>query len=63
MLVYLPLSLARAAFFLWQTLTDENYSSAILERMNMALTLDPVRVREQLGITSRPFHPEFPDLK
>ena len=62
-LVYLPLSLARAAFFLWQTLTDENYSSAILERMNMALTLDPVRVREQLGITSRPFHPEFPDLK
>ena len=62
-LVYLPLSFARAAFFLWQTLTGENYSSAILERMNLALTLDPVRVREQLGITSRPFHPEFPDLK
>lgn len=61
-LVYLPLSLARAAFFLWKTLTGENYSNAILERMNMALTLDPVKVREQLGITSRPFRPEFPDL-
>lgn len=62
-LVYLPPGSARAAFFLWQTLTGENYSSAILERMNMTLTLDPVRVRQQLGITSRPFHPEFPDLK
>ena len=63
MLVYLPLGLARAAFFLWQSLTGENYSSAILERMNLALTLDPVKVREQFGITSRPFRPEFPDLK
>ena len=62
-LVYLPLSFARAAFFLWQTLTGENYSSAILERMNLALTLDPVRVRKQLGIASRPFRPEFGELK
>ncbi|MDE0157252.1 MAG: epimerase [Gammaproteobacteria bacterium] len=62
-LVYLPLSLARAAFFLWQSLTGENYSSAILERMNLALTLDPAPVREHLGSTSRPFRPGFPDLK
>ena len=62
-LVYLPLSLARAAFYLWQTLTDEKYSSASLERMNMALTLDSARVQEVLGLTCRPFRPEFPDLK
>ena len=62
-LVYLPLSFARAAFYLWQTLTGEKYSSASLERMNMALTLDPTPVREHLGITSRPFRPEFPGLK
>ena len=62
-LVYLPLSFARAAFFLWQALTGESYSSAILERMNMELNLDPVPVREILGVTSRPFRPEFPDLK
>ena len=52
MLVYLPLSLARAAFFLWQSLTGENYNNAVLERMNLALTLDPAPVREHLGITS-----------
>ena len=62
-LVYLPLSFARAAFYLWQTLTGEKYSSASLERMNMALNLDPARVWEHLGITSRPFRPEFPDLQ
>ena len=62
-LVYLPLSFARAAFYLWQTLTGEKYSSASLERMNMALTLDPAPVQEALKLTSRPFHPEFPDLK
>ncbi len=62
-LVYLPLSFARAAFYLWQTLTDEKYSSASLERMNMALTLDSARVQEVLGLTCRPFRPEFPDLK
>ena len=62
-LVYLPLSFARAAFYLWQTLTGEKYSSASLERMNMALTLDPAPVQEALKLTSRPFRPEFPDLK
>ena len=59
-LVYLPLSLARAAFYAWQTITGEKYSSASLERMNMALTLDPAPVQEALGITCRPFRPEFP---
>ena len=29
--------------------------------MNMALTLDPAPVREALGITCRPFRPEFPE--
>ena len=60
-LIYMPLSLARAAFYLWQKLTGEKYSSASLERMNRALTLDPVPVRETLGLTSLPFRPEFPD--
>lgn len=62
-LIYLPLSLARAAFYLWQKLTGEKYSSASLERMNMALTLDPVPVRDILELESRPFRPEFPDLQ
>ena len=62
-LVYLPLSFARAAFYLWQTLTGEKYSAASLERMNMALTLDPAPVQEALKLTSRPFRPEFPDLQ
>ena len=59
-LVYLPLSLARAAFYAWQAITGEKYNSASLEQMNMALTLDPAPVQEALGITCRPFRPEFP---
>ena len=59
-LVYLPLSLARLAFYAWQTITGEKYNSASLEQMNMALTLDPTPVQEALGITCRSFRPEFP---
>ena len=33
--------------------------AARLERMNAALTLDPAPVRDALGLTGRPFHPEF----
>ena len=61
MLVYLPLGFARVAFYLWQALTGEKYSSASLERMNQALTLNPTPVRDALGLTSRTFYPEFPE--
>ena len=61
MLIYLPLSVARVAFYLWQALTGEKYSSASLERMNKALTLNPAPVRDTLGLTTRPFRPEFPE--
>lgn len=60
-LFYLPLGLARTAFYLWRTVTGAKYSAANLERMNMDLTLDAAAVREALGITCRPFRPEFPD--
>ena len=60
-LLHLPLGPARMAFFAWRVLTGARYSAASLERMNMALTLDPAPVREALGITCRPFHPEFPE--
>ena len=60
-LLPLPLGPARMAFFAWRTLTGARYSAASLERMNVALTLDPAPVREALGITCRPFHPEFPE--
>lgn len=61
-LLHLPLGLARAAFRVWRTLTTgARYSAASLERINMDLTLDPAPVREALGITGRPFHPEFPE--
>ncbi len=60
-LLYLPLGLARTAFYVWQTVTGAKYSAASLERMNMDLTLDPTPVRDALGIACRPFRPEFPE--
>ena len=60
-LLHLPPGPARMAFFAWRALTGARYSAASLERMNVALTLDPAPVREALGITCRPFRPEFPE--
>ena len=60
-LLPLPLDFARIAFYAWQAVTGARYSAASLERMNMALTLDPAPVREALGVTCRPFRPEFPE--
>ena len=59
-LLYMPLGLARTAFRLWSAVTKADYSAASLERMNMDLTLDPIPVREALGITCRPFSPVLP---
>ena len=59
-LLYLPLGLARVAFYVWHTVTGAKYSAASLERTNMDLTLDPAPVRDALGIACRPFRPEFP---
>ena len=59
-LLRLPLGLARGAFYAFRTLTGVRYSAASLERMNMALTLDPAPVREVLRIDCRPFRPVFP---
>ena len=59
-LIYLPLGLARLAFRAWRAATGAEYSAASLERMNASLTLDPGPVRDVLGITCRPFRPEFP---
>ena len=59
LLLYLPLGPARLAFRIWVALTGADYSAASLERMNMDLTLDPVPAREVLGMTFRPFRPEF----
>lgn len=59
-LIYLPLGLARFAFRAWRAATGAEYSAASLERMNASLTLDPDPVRDVLGLTCRPFHPEFP---
>ena len=58
-LIYMPLGLARFAFRAWRALTGTQYSAASLERMNASLTLDQDPVREVLGITCRPFRPEF----
>ena len=60
-LLRLPLGPARMAFFAWRILTGARYSAASLERMNVALTLDPAPIREALGIACRPFRPEFPE--
>ena len=57
-LLYLPLGLARLAFGAWRAATGAEYSAASLERMNMDLTLDSAPVRQELGITCRPFRPE-----
>ena len=59
-LVYLPLGPARLAFRVWRAMTGTEYSVASLERMNHSLTLDETPAREALGITCRPFRPEFP---
>ena len=55
------LGLARAAFYVWRTVTGAKYSAASLERMNMDLTLDPAPARKALGITCRPFRPGLPE--
>lgn len=60
-LLYLPLGPARAAFHVWCLVTRSRYSAAVLERMNMDLTLDPAPVQKALGVVPRPFRPEFPD--
>ena len=65
-LLYLPPGLARVAFRIWRAVTGAEYSAASLERMNTDLTVDPVPVREALGITCRPFRPglaESPDSR
>ena len=59
-LIYMPLGLARFAFRAWRAASGAEYSAASLERMNASLTLDPGPVRDVLGITFRPFRPEFP---
>ena len=60
-LIYMPLGLARFAFRAWRAASGAEYSTASLERMNASLTLDPGPVRDVLGITCRPFRPEFPE--
>ena len=59
-LIYMPLGLVRFAFRTWRAASGADYSAASLERMNASLTLDPGPVRDVLGITCRPFRPEFP---
>ena len=59
-LVYLPLGFARAAFRVWQAASGTSNSAASLDRMNASHILDPAPVREILGMTCRPFRPEFP---
>ena len=58
-LLYLPLGPARVAFRIWLTLTGAVYSTASLERMNMDLTFDSAPTYDILGITCRPFRPDF----
>ena len=57
--LYLPLGPARIAFYAWRAMTHSEYSAASLERMNMDLTFDPAVAEKILGITYRPFRPEF----
>jgi hypothetical protein len=63
LLLPLPLGLARPAFHAWKALSGADYSVASLERMNMDLALDPTPARQALGVTARPFRPEFPDRR
>ena len=58
-LLYLPLGPARIAFRIWLTLTGAAYSTASLERMNMDLTFDSAPTYDILGMTCRPFRPDF----
>ena len=58
-LLYLPLGPARMAFRIWLLMTGARYSTASLERMNMDLTFDLGPAQEALGMTFRPFRPEF----
>ena len=58
-LLYLPLGPARMAFRLWLLMTGAAYSTASLERMNMDLTFDSAPTHDILGLTCRPFRPEF----
>ena len=58
-LLSLPLGPVRMAFHAWRAVTRAQYSVASLERMNMDLTFDPTAAQKALGITHRPFHPEF----
>ena len=62
-LVYLPLGPARFAFRAFRAVTGMKYSIASLERMNTSLTVDPAPVQKALGITCRPFEPEFPNSR
>ena len=58
-LLSLPLGPVRMAFHAWRAVTRAQYSVASLERMNMDLTFDPTPAQKALGITHRPFRPEF----
>ena len=58
-LIYLPLGPARFAMALWLRATGDAYSLASLERMNRDLVFDPAPARDILGVSFRPFRPEF----
>ncbi len=62
-ILYLPLSLARALFYVWQKLTGMQYSNASLERMNQALTLDPEPLQQLLNIRYKRFPPNYEELQ
>ena len=55
LIVYLPISLARIGFKIWNTFTKAEYSVASLDRMNKDLTFNATPVKEALHITCRPF--------
>jgi len=57
--VYLPLGPARLAMAVWLRATGAAYSLAMLERMNTDLVFDSEPAREALGVSFRPFRPEF----
>ncbi len=59
MVVYLPLGPARLAMAVWLRATGAAYSLAMLERMNADLVFDSEPAREALGVSFRPFRPEF----
>lgn len=55
LIIYLPISMARAGFKIWKMLTGAKYSVASLERMNKDLTFNEKYIREVLQIKCRPF--------